>query len=204
VAQKCIVNGKDLEIADLTIENTGETCYLCINRFDVLTTAKEEMSALKVDDFRKTIEVSFYGELAKDHGGPRKEFFRLCLQDIENKFFKNGLREELAKDYEFIGTIIALSLLQNGPIFHFCNEILEILFDKSKQNVSVCIENLRVGLNKIGIVDLCQDLPILLHLFRSSTSILTRKSLVELLVPQFSPPLLVATEGNMKLKYTHF
>ena len=33
--------------------------------------------------FRKTLEVAFYGETASHCAGPRKDFFRLCLQEIK-------------------------------------------------------------------------------------------------------------------------
>ena len=43
-----------------------------------------------------------------DFGGPRKEFFRVLLQDIKEKYFDHGLRELLKEDYKEIGKIFGL------------------------------------------------------------------------------------------------
>ena len=48
---------------------------------------------------RLTLAVGFYGESAEDNGGPRKEFFRLCLREIKATYFDNGLKDHLAQDY---------------------------------------------------------------------------------------------------------
>ena len=82
-----------------------------INRLDVFNIAKEELSGN--NDLRKTAEVSFYGETARDYGGLRQEFFRLCLQGINEKHFVHGLREEMIDDFNIIGVIFVLSILQN-------------------------------------------------------------------------------------------
>lgn len=34
-----------------------------------------------------------------------KEFFRLCLKEIQQRPFENGLRELMAKEYEFTRNI---------------------------------------------------------------------------------------------------
>ena len=139
---------------------------------------------IEPDDIRKTLEVSFYNEFAKDLGGPRKEFFELILQSIENTHFKQDTRADLSEDYTIIGTIIALSLLQNGPMFDFGMD-LDLIFESKSE--SICIQNLRKGMNRLGLVDLCQLLPTFLHLFRPSSSVaLSRKKLIELLKPEFS------------------
>ena len=52
-----------------------------IDLFNVLESAIEEFKDLQ--NPRVTLEVSFYGEQAYDAGGPRKEFFRLCLKEIQ-------------------------------------------------------------------------------------------------------------------------
>ena len=143
IIQKCIVQGRKLEIEDPTMENVGPTNFLAIDRYNIFKTTKEEMGLIGENDIRKTLEIYFYDEFAKDLGGPRKEFFEIFLQSVENSHFKPEMRD-LSEDYVLIGTMIALSFLQNGPIFDFGLD-LEKIFDNSDQ--SICIENLRQGLN---------------------------------------------------------
>ena len=67
-----------------------------------------------IQDFHITFEVDFIGELARDLGGPRKEWIRLMNAAIKNKYFDNGLREYLADDYYHVGIMIGIALLQGG------------------------------------------------------------------------------------------
>ena len=76
----------------------GETNFISINRYDVLKSAFEETKA--IENLRLTLELSFYGEIAGDFGGPRRKFFRLCLREIKEYYFDNGLRTLLADEYE--------------------------------------------------------------------------------------------------------
>lgn len=151
-------------------------------RFDILKSAFDELE--DIQDLRLTLQVCFYGELASDYGGPRREFFRLTLQKIKEVYFDEGLRELLVEDYEKVGIIMALSILQNGPIPVFLPEyLLEELF-KEKHPCHACITSLRKGLQKLGLYDIVKALPLFLHLMRpSQASILTRKRLVTLLRP---------------------
>ena len=68
----------------------------------------DEIQFLK--DPTLTLSIGFYGECAEDYGGPRKEFFRLCLRDIKATYCDNGLKDHLADDYSTIGLIMALVL----------------------------------------------------------------------------------------------
>ena len=47
-------------------------------------------------------------QTAVDYGGPRKEFFRLIMMEIKDKYFDHGFRELLHEDYEVIGKIFGL------------------------------------------------------------------------------------------------
>ena len=118
-AQKAIVCGKPLgiESLDSTIEEAMN--QIMINRYDDFKSAKEELSGN--NNSRKTLEVTFYGETARHCGGPRKEFFRLCLQEIKKKYFVHDSREEMVDDYNTIGVIFALSILKSGPLLQFLN-----------------------------------------------------------------------------------
>ncbi|KAK6178654.1 hypothetical protein SNE40_011182 [Patella caerulea] len=92
--QKKIVSGRklDLESPEETID--GDTNIIFINRDDILNTGFDEIQQISRDNLRKTLEVQFYGEVAVDVGGPRKEFFRLILRAIEENCLilqRNGL-----------------------------------------------------------------------------------------------------------------
>ena len=80
----------------------GETNFIHVDRQDILQSAFEELRYL--ENPCVTLEVSFYGELASDLGGPRKEFFMLCLREIQSKYFDKGLRDYMSEDYEVAGT----------------------------------------------------------------------------------------------------
>ena len=108
-AQKAIVCGRPLEFESLDSTIEGAMNQIVINRYDIFKSVKEEVSGN--NDLRKTLEVSLYGETVRDYSGPRKEFFRLCLQEIKEKYFVHDLRGEMVDDYNIIGVIFALSIL---------------------------------------------------------------------------------------------
>ena len=112
-AQNYIVQGRPLDVFSPSRSLNGETNFVSIDRSDVLNSAVEELKAVDNINLRLTLEISFYGEKARDAGGPRKEFFRLCFEEIKEKYFENGLRELVAEEYEYVGVIMALSILQN-------------------------------------------------------------------------------------------
>ena len=93
----------------------------------------------------------------------------------------------MVDDYNIIGVIFALSILQNGPLPQFLNaEIREQLFGSTTD--SSCKLALENGSDKLGLVDLFAALPMLVFLFQpSESSILTREKLIHLLSPNFSP-----------------
>ena len=78
-AQKYIVQGRPLDVFSPSQPLDGETNFVSIYRFDVLNSAVEELKAVDNINLRLTLEVSFYGEKARDAGGPRKEFFFDCV-----------------------------------------------------------------------------------------------------------------------------
>ena len=100
----------------------------------------EELQFLK--DTRLTLAVGFYDERAEDYGGPRKEFFRLCLREIKAKYFDSSLKEHLSYDYSTIGLIIALSTLQNGSIPRFLKEDHHQAIFSSEESSNPCISRL--------------------------------------------------------------
>ena len=184
--QKYVVTGRKLEPTDESEALEGTTNFILIDRHNVLVTAFDELKAMKVDP-RLTLEVSFYGENAQDFGGPRKEFFNLAVGEIKAKYFDNGWREHLAEDYEMVGLILAMSMLQNGilPKF-FSGPFLATAFtDNPPENE--CVANFRKGLQKLGIISILEAFPSFKFLMQpSSSSTLTLKRLLLLLKPTFS------------------
>lgn len=51
------------------------------------------------------IDLCYLFKTAQDFGGPRKEFFRLALLEIKEKYFDEGLRDLLFADYEMVGKV---------------------------------------------------------------------------------------------------
>lgn len=186
--QRFLLCGRPLDVSDPSVILEGETNFILVNRENVFQSAKEEFETIsEVTNPRVTLEVSFYGEGAVDLGGPRREFFRLCLQEIKRDYFDSGLKEHLSDDYVFVGTVMALSVLQNGNIPRFlCEEQLQELFGSGEPS-SECLRKLRSGFEKVGIYQIGNALPFFLHLFRPSpASMLSRRKLLDLLKPQFS------------------
>ena len=192
-AQKFILQGHPLDVTSLSQPLDGETNFVCIDRYQILKSAKEEVN--DIVNPRLTLEVSFYGEAANDAGGPRKEFFRLCLKEIKDKYFGNGLNDLIAEEYEFVGITMALSILQNGPVPRFVpEEILQQIFSDAPPGP--CIAELRKGFMKLGLYEIAKSLPLFLHLMRpNDANQLSRKQLVFLLKPSFSE------EGTNARKY---
>ena len=85
-----------------------ETTFLAVDRNNILETTFDELKAIQ--DPRITFRVEFYGEMAQDSGGPRREWIRLCNQHIKSRYFENGLKEHLSEDYFFVGQMAAISL----------------------------------------------------------------------------------------------
>ena len=50
-------------------------------------------------------------QLGQDYGSPRKDFFRIILQEIREKYFDNGLWDLLAEYYITVGTIMGNKML---------------------------------------------------------------------------------------------
>ena len=130
--------------------------------------------------------------------GPRKEFFRLMLIQIKEKYFDCGSQPYLSKDYMKCGIVMGLRILQNGRIPQFLPEetLNELVY---VQSPSPCILNLRRGLQKVGVYEVMANLPLFLHLFRPSpSSSMTVKNVVHLLVPRFGE------QGTNARKHCHY
>ena len=162
-AQNCIVQGRRLDVFSPSQPLDGETNFVTIDRFDVFNSAVEELKAVDNINLRLTLEISFCGEKARDVGGPRKEILRLCLKEIKEKYFENGLRELLAEEYKYVGVVMALNMLQNGPIPRFMPEdILQEVFLETSPGP--CTAALQRGFKKLGLYQIALNLPMFLHL----------------------------------------
>ena len=188
------IKGRPLEVTDLTTEPTGDTNYISVDRDNILETTFEEVKHVK--DPKITFQVQFYGEMAVDNGGPRKEWIRLCNQQIKVKYFDHGLKEHLADDYFYVGQMAGIALLQNGHITrYFSEEMLQQVFISEDPNPAPCVVQLRKGLETLGIHVFARLVPLFLHLLRVSDTRITVKMLLHLLKPNFSE------EGSYSLTY---
>ncbi|XP_052281203.1 uncharacterized protein LOC127878711 [Dreissena polymorpha] len=119
--QQNLVKGRPLEITDINEPLSGNTNFIIVDRVNILQTSFEELSDKTTEELGKTLEVQFYTEAAEDYGGPRKEFFRIILRAIKEKYFDSGLRELLQDDDRMVGIVFALTILQNGKLPTFMN-----------------------------------------------------------------------------------
>ena len=79
--QKIFVKGRPLDVADINSSPEGETNYICVDRENILQSTFAELES--ITDYRVTFEVDFLGEMAKDYGGPRKEWIALVDKAIK-------------------------------------------------------------------------------------------------------------------------
>lgn len=181
--QKEMVKGRALEITNTSETFEGETNHICVDRHNLISSTFAELES--IEDFNITFEVDFIGEIAQDHGGPRKEWIRLMNAAIKEKYFSNGLKEFLSEDYYYVGVMVGIALLQNGQLpsyipLDITNTLLEI------NSPNECVSNLKRGLDIFGLRQIFQRLPTLLHLLRPSNTTMTARMLIHLLKPQFS------------------
>ena len=107
--QARLIKGRELDVVDegnVPDPEDPKNCtnYICVDRENVLQTTFAELEA--IEDFCMTFEVDFMGEVAKDYGGPRKEWIRLVNSAMKEKYFDKGLREFLADDYYYVGVMM--------------------------------------------------------------------------------------------------
>ena len=100
--QSSLIYGRKLDITDdlEPIDETGDVIPLFISRSYLLTDAMSEFLSLTDNgsDLRMPLSITFYGELAVDYGGPRKEFLQLCLREILDETV--GLFQEVANGFQ--------------------------------------------------------------------------------------------------------
>ncbi|KAL5017178.1 hypothetical protein ScPMuIL_006767 [Solemya velum] len=162
----------------------------------------KEFKVRALDSMHPEVPEGPKNEGAVDLGGPRKEFFGLILRETKKIHF--DVRRPLKlKDYETIGKIFALSILQNGKIPEFLEpDAISELFDSEQPDP--IIQMIRNG---IDVLRLYRVYVILLycnvHLFRNKRVTMTIKKLTSLLKPDFSEE---GSNARMYEKnlYSHF
>ncbi|KAM7433818.1 Fibronectin type 3 and ankyrin repeat domains protein 1 [Porites harrisoni] len=110
--QSQLVRGRTLDVLDESRCEVGITNYILVDRLHLLETAFDEISDL--ENLFLTLEVQFYGEVAEDFGGPRKEFFSLCVKAIKEKYFDDGLLNHQAEAYYLVGVILGMLLFHSS------------------------------------------------------------------------------------------
>ncbi|KAL3871117.1 hypothetical protein ACJMK2_039136 [Sinanodonta woodiana] len=142
-----IVTGRPLEVEDLTVCAEGDTNVILVDRVNVLSTGMDEIKRNSSNLFLEKLRI----------------------------FFNNGLRELLASDYETIGRVFALSVLQNGKIPTFMSPTIpEDLFNSAE--TSPCIVKLWNGLETLGLYQVGGQLPTFQYLFCLTLIPLTYKN----------------------------
>ncbi|CAB4021613.1 hypothetical protein AWC38_SpisGene23883 [Paramuricea clavata] len=181
--QKNLVEGRVLDVQDTSNTPEGETNYICVDRHNILASTFSELEAIQ--NFHITFEVDFIGEMARDLGGPRKEWIRLMNAAMKEKYFDKCLREYLADDYYHVDIMIGIALLQNGQIPTFMpSDVIDSLVSSQIENS--CIAKLQQGLNVFGLARIMQKFPILLYLLRHNNQTMSAKMVLKLLAPTFS------------------
>ncbi|XP_022778455.1 uncharacterized protein LOC111320014 [Stylophora pistillata] len=193
--QEHIIQGRKLDIVSVEEPTDGETNFINVNRDTALISTFSELEF--IENYRFTFKVGFTGEDVVDLGGPRREWLRIVCREIKEKYFDRGLRRYLAKDYFNVGIMLALTLLQNGPMPAFIEEeILNDVLTSSPQSSNPCIAEVQAGLEKLGMLSALQKLPMLHYLLRpNSQHPITVPKLLGLLKPKYSE------QGSNALKH---
>ena len=180
--QKNLVKGRLLDIQDTSDTPEGETNYICVDRHNIMESTFSEMESIQ--NFHITFEVDFIGEMARDLGGPRKEWIRLMNAAMKEKYFDKGLREYLADDYYHVGIMIGIAFLQNGQLPTFMPpNVIESLISPTEDP---CISKLKQGLDIFGLPRIMEKFPVLLNLLRHNNQTLSAKMVLKLFPPAFS------------------
>lgn len=193
--QEHIVQGRKLDIVSTDEPCEGATNFINVDRDKALISTFSELEFM--EDCRLTFKAGFVGEDIVDLGGPRREWIRLVSREIKEKYFDRGLRPYLAKDYFYVGIMMALAMLQNGPMPSFIQEeVLNEILLSSPQSSNPCIVEVQAGLEKLGMLSALQQMPMLHYLLRpNSQHPITVPKLLELLKPKYSD------QGSDALKY---
>lgn len=88
-------------------------------------------------------------------------------RQMKEKYFDNGLRQYLSKDYYYVGVMVGVAMLQNGQMPAFIDDsILQGVLSPNK-SANACIGEMQAGLEMLGMLSALQQLPMLVHLSKS-------------------------------------
>ena len=136
----------------MVLPESEEYQRIHVRRSSIYSDALRQFSKFSFDA-SKPLKVIFIGEQAVDEGGPRREFFRLILQEA---FSKSGLFagwpdhvvplhniEALSHNkFYVIGKMVATCLVQGGqPPVCFARAVAEFLVNESVET-PVCMEDI--------------------------------------------------------------
>ena len=159
--QEKIVTGRALELTSCEEACEGATNFITVDRDRVLETTFSELEF--IDNYRLTFKVDFMGEESFDQGGPCKEWIRLMNRQMKDKYFDNGLRQYLSKDYYYVGVMVGVAMLQNGQMPAFIDDsILQEVLSPNKSG-NACVSEMQAGLEMLGMLSALQQLPMLVH-----------------------------------------
>ena len=181
---KKVVTGRALEIDSLSERTEGETNFITVDREKILETTFAELDY--IENPRLTFQVDFMGEQSTDLGGPRKEWIRMVSREIKAKYFDQGLREGLSKDYRYVGQMFVIAMLQNGQMPDFLSEaVLQKLVSETEDQ---CIKEIQKGLESLGMLSALRKFPQLLYFLRpgGQSRVLTVQTVLHWLKPDFS------------------
>ena len=192
--QERIVRGRQLDMTSCEGTCDGETNFITIDRDKVLETTFSELEF--VDDYKLTFKVDFMGEESVDLGGPRREWIRLVNREMKAKYFDNGLRQYLSQGYFYVGIMIAVAMLQNGPLPAFIEDhVLQEILSTDK-TLDPCVSEIKAGLEKLGMLSALQQPPTLIYLLRPGSQLkIVVPRLLQLLKANFSE------EGSNAIRY---
>ncbi|XP_053374839.1 G2/M phase-specific E3 ubiquitin-protein ligase-like [Mercenaria mercenaria] len=142
-----VLKGCQVEVPSLS------RCDVIVSRKNVLGTA---FNAFRRSSFeiKSNLYVKFSGERGVDHGGPRREFFRLAIRELQNsnlfegpeegRFFSHNVHLLEKEEYKLAGKLAALSLCNDGPGLRFLNEKLYDLMTGKKGDFEDCNSSLNL------------------------------------------------------------
>lgn len=96
--REVLLDGRSLNLPDGIADSfrEGETYEIVVSRLDIFGSMLDELSVPTLNP-RLPLKVTFMGEMGQDLGGPRREFMRLCLEEIFNRVTTGS---EMSRDLE--------------------------------------------------------------------------------------------------------
>ncbi|XP_022094959.1 uncharacterized protein LOC110981598 [Acanthaster planci] len=174
----------------------GHTYDVMVSRFDIFGSMVDELAVPTLNP-RLPLKVTFMGERGQDLGEPRREFLRLCLDEIVNRvktgpdmsrdFDRSQADSYLEKKVYYVAGIVivefcfyllqGLCILQDGPVPHFLCANLALV---EGNLADACDKQLSDGLMKTGVLSLMRTFPQCIRLLHNNVPppALTSKTII--------------------------